>query len=73
MADVPVVALTANVLPETVARSRTVGMQGFLSKPIKLEEMLSVLARYIPPDGVGAVAVAGAPEATAPPLVHPAD
>lgn len=73
MADVPVVALTANVLPETVARSRTVGMQGFLSKPIKLEEMLSVLARHIPPDGVGAVAVAGLPDVAAAPAARPAD
>lgn len=60
MASVPVVALTANVLPETVSRSRAVGMQGFIAKPIKLEELLSTLARIIPPDGVGAVALAGA-------------
>lgn len=73
MADVPVVALTANVLPETVARSRAVGMQGFLSKPIKLEEMLAALSRHIPPDGVGAVAVGGTTEMAAPPAARPAD
>jgi signal transduction histidine kinase/CheY-like chemotaxis protein len=62
MASVPVVALTANVLPETVSRSRAVGMQGFIAKPIRLEELLSTLARIIPPDGVGAVGLAGAAE-----------
>ncbi|MFV3130772.1 ATP-binding protein [Niveispirillum sp. KHB5.9] len=59
MATVPVVALTANVLPETVSRSKAVGMQGFIAKPIKLEELLSTLARIIPPDGMGNVALAG--------------
>lgn len=66
MAGVPVVALTANVLPETVSRSRAVGMQGFIAKPIKLEELLATLARIIPPDGVGAVAMGGAGPDAAP-------
>lgn len=60
MAAVPVVALTANVLAETVSRSKAVGMQGFIAKPIKLEELLSTLARLMPPDGVGAVALTAA-------------
>lgn len=55
MATVPVIALTANVLPETVSRSRMVGMQGFLTKPIKLDELLAALARHIPPDGIGSI------------------
>lgn len=74
MASVPVVALTANVLPETVARSRTVGMQGFIAKPIKLEELLGTLARIVPPDGVGAVAMtAGSAESAAAVPLRPAD
>lgn len=55
MAHVPVIALTANVLPETVTRSRIVGMQGFIAKPIRLEELLTALATVMPPDGVGPV------------------
>ncbi|MQP66794.1 response regulator [Niveispirillum sp. SYP-B3756] len=55
MAHVPVIALTANVLPETVARSRIVGMQGFIAKPIRLEELLAALAAVMPPDGLGRV------------------
>ncbi|MDG5497779.1 ATP-binding protein [Niveispirillum sp. BGYR6] len=55
MAHVPVIALTANVLPETVARSRIVGMQGFIAKPIRLEELLTALAGVMPPDGLGPV------------------
>lgn len=55
MAHVPVIALTANVLPETVARSRIVGMQGFIAKPIRLEELLTALAGVMPPDGLGRV------------------
>lgn len=50
MAGVPVLALTANVLPETVARSRAVGMQGFVAKPIRLEELLAALSRLVAPD-----------------------
>ncbi|MBP7338060.1 ATP-binding protein [Niveispirillum sp.] len=74
MAGVPVVALTANVLPETVARSRAVGMQGFIAKPIRLEDLLSTLARIIPPDGMGAVAMAGTHTDTGqPPPLRPAD
>lgn len=53
MAHVPVIALTANVLPETVTRSRIVGMQGFIAKPIRLEELLTALAAVMPPDGLG--------------------
>lgn len=64
MADVPVLALTANVLPETVARCRTVGMQGFIAKPIRLEELLNALAAQIPPDGIGTMAAPAATPAT---------
>lgn len=74
MAAVPVVALTANVLPETVSRSRAVGMQGFIAKPIRLEELLATLARIIPPDGVGAVALTGDTAQTHPIVpLRPAD
>lgn len=46
----PVIALTANVLPETVTRCAEAGMVGFVSKPIRLPELLRALAEAIPPD-----------------------
>ncbi len=49
-ADLPVIALTANVLPETMARCRAAGMAGFVAKPIRLPVLLRVLAESLPPD-----------------------
>ena len=48
-ADVPVVALTANILPETVRRCHAAGMAGFVSKPIRMPELLRALAAVLPP------------------------
>jgi len=50
-AHLPVIALTANVMPETIARCRDVGMQGFVSKPIRVPVLLRKLAELIPADG----------------------
>jgi hypothetical protein len=41
----PVIALTADVFPETQARCSAVGMQDFLAKPVTREELEAVLAR----------------------------
>ena len=54
MAKLPILALTANVLPETIARCREVGMQGFLSKPIRVDVVLRTIADILPPDGAEA-------------------
>ncbi|MFN4009006.1 MAG: ATP-binding protein [Pannonibacter sp.] len=60
----PIIALTANAMPEDVARSRAAGMNGHLAKPIRpqeLDEMLAVIARgERPADGGGANEVASA-------------
>jgi len=56
----PIIALTANVMPETMARCMEAGMQGFASKPIRLDVLLRKLAEYVPPDGVGGPAVSAA-------------
>lgn len=53
-AKLPILALTANVLPETIARCREVGMQGFLSKPIRVDVVLRTIADILPPDGIDA-------------------
>ena len=47
-AAIPIVALTAAVLPEERQRCVDVGMNEFLGKPVKLEELRSVLRRVVP-------------------------
>ena len=44
---VPIVAVTANALPEDQRRCLDAGMDGHLSKPFRLEEVRSVLERYV--------------------------
>lgn len=43
---VPIIALTANVLPEQVARCRESGMDDHLGKPISPERLLNMLGRW---------------------------
>jgi len=45
---VPIIALTANVLPEQIARCREAGMDDHLGKPISPERLLDVLAQWSP-------------------------
>jgi len=47
MARVPIVALTADVFPETRARCLEAGMNDFLTKPIGLPELTQLLARHV--------------------------
>lgn len=42
---IPVVALTANVLADQIEACRAAGMDDHLGKPIKMEELLSLLSR----------------------------
>nr|WP_303625910.1 PAS domain S-box protein [Rhodopseudomonas palustris] len=44
---VPIIALTANVLPEQVARYKAAGMDDHLGKPINRAELLGCVARWI--------------------------
>ncbi|MFT4276514.1 MAG: PAS domain S-box protein [Rhodopseudomonas sp.] len=44
--NVPIVALTANVLPEQVKRYRAAGMDGHIGKPINRAELLAAVARW---------------------------
>jgi PAS domain S-box-containing protein len=44
---VPVVALTANVMPGDEERCRAAGMDGYLSKPIRLEDLEHALGRWL--------------------------
>ncbi|MBI5128810.1 MAG: PAS domain S-box protein [Rhodopseudomonas palustris] len=44
--NVPIIALTANVLPEQVARYKAAGMDDHLGKPINRVELLACVARW---------------------------
>jgi signal transduction histidine kinase/ActR/RegA family two-component response regulator len=46
---VPIIALSADVLPEQVARCRAAGMDGHVAKPIRREELLAAVARALEP------------------------
>lgn len=48
-AGVPIIAMTANVLPEQVERCREAGMDDHLGKPINLPQMLATLDRWTRP------------------------
>ncbi|MFW5838032.1 MAG: ATP-binding protein, partial [Desulfovibrionaceae bacterium] len=44
--DIPIVAVTAHVLPEYRRMCEEAGMDGYLPKPVRLEELLRTLHRY---------------------------
>jgi PAS domain S-box-containing protein len=48
-AATPIIAMTANVLPEQVARCRDAGMDDHLGKPINLPALLAALDRWTAP------------------------
>ncbi|WP_420455095.1 ATP-binding protein [Rubrivirga sp.] len=68
-----VVALTANAFSEDAARCREVGMDGFLTKPVRLADLRSELARLHsgPPSGAAPASSRPAPEPTAGPSAGP--
>jgi signal transduction histidine kinase len=45
--DIPVIALTASVAPETIQNIMTLGFDGYLSKPVNSHEILKELSRYL--------------------------
>ncbi|HEX3365940.1 hybrid sensor histidine kinase/response regulator [Phenylobacterium sp.] len=48
-ARTPIIAMTANVLPEQVARCREAGMDDHIGKPINLPQLLEALDRWTTP------------------------
>jgi CheY-like chemotaxis protein len=44
----PIIALTANVMQEQVKKCREAGMEGLLAKPYSLEQLQSVIQRWLP-------------------------
>ncbi len=57
--DIPIVALTANVLTGDRDRCLEAGMNDFLGKPIKSQELASMLVRWLPVRNSFAVELAG--------------
>ncbi len=58
-ARLPIVALTANVLPEQVARCREAGMSDHLAKPFRAAALIAVVRKWAgASDGTAEVAVA---------------
>ncbi len=49
-ASVPIVAMSANVLPHQVALCRDAGMQDHVGKPFKREDLLATIERWTQPD-----------------------
>ena len=48
--DLPIIALTADVMAEDKEKTRSVGMNGHVGKPFREEEILAVMAELISPE-----------------------
>ena len=46
----PIIAMTADALPETRQRCLDVGMDGYLTKPVCVEDLVSAIERFAPHD-----------------------
>ena len=44
---IPIVALSANVMQEDIEKTRKIGMNSHLGKPINIEELFKILLKYI--------------------------
>ena len=49
--DIPIVALTAHVLPEKLAEIKAAGLEDYLIKPFELPKFEAVLATYLSEGG----------------------
>jgi signal transduction histidine kinase/DNA-binding response OmpR family regulator len=50
--NVPIIAMTANVFREDIERSLEAGMNAHIGKPLDMEEVFTVLGKYLPSRGV---------------------
>ncbi|BAQ82180.1 hybrid sensor histidine kinase/response regulator [Pseudomonas sp. St29] len=46
--DLPIIALTANAMPEERERCRAAGMSDYLAKPFRREELIALLDQWVP-------------------------
>lgn len=61
----PVIAMTANTLPEDVSRTRDAGMEDFIAKPVQQEAMNAILNRWLRQRPAEDAPAPAAPQATA--------
>ncbi|MGH8433061.1 MAG: response regulator, partial [Pseudomonas sp.] len=47
--DLPIIALTANALPDERERCTAAGMNDYLAKPFRREELIALLEQWLPP------------------------
>ncbi|AQT62125.1 MHYT domain-containing protein [Cellvibrio sp. PSBB023] len=66
---VPIIALTASVLPKDRKDADLAGMDGFASKPIDKHELYQEIARCLQLDNTALVASANKPQASASPVI----
>jgi two-component system sensor histidine kinase/response regulator len=73
LAGLPIVAMTANVMPQDRERCRAAGMDGFLAKPIDPAELFATLAAWIKPGASRAAGSNHPPVQPPSPAGQPAD
>ncbi|MBL6985890.1 MAG: response regulator [Methylobacter sp.] len=58
---IPIIALTANALKGEAEHCRSVGMDGYLSKPVQLEQLKTMLDKWLPSAADSGLDVTGSP------------
>jgi signal transduction histidine kinase/DNA-binding response OmpR family regulator/HPt (histidine-containing phosphotransfer) domain-containing protein len=70
----PVLALTANAMPDEIARCRQIGMQGYITKPFLIDALIGELRQWLPAHAAdtvtptGTAAAASHPGSALPPI-----
>ena len=49
-AAVPIIAVTADVFPEDIARALSCGMNDYISKPIDYPKLIKALLKFVRPE-----------------------
>jgi len=75
--DLPIIALTAGVMPEEQAAARAAGVNAVLPKPLELEDLVALLRQWLTPaaaEGISSLPTVGGGSGTrgaAPPAAFP--
>ena len=69
----PVLALTANGMPEDEKRCRSVGCTGYLTKPISMNALLQATVDHLTPSTIAAAARMASAVVSLPKLLNPAN